>query len=244
LANRLIARWAVLHAVALPEEVYPYPRAKTKTVGIPLSSNYEHITEQLLKQYRHQAGLPLDAQLLLVTGGGNGAGPLNAAVVSNAGYLLQKHPKLHIVHIAGRALEQSLSAVYDAEMPAEARHRVQVLGFTTDFYLYSGAADVIIARAGATNLAEFAQQGKACIIVPADQLVGGHQIKNAQVFAEHEAIVLFTQDQAEQERRLGSAVSELLDDNKKRTELGTKLHAFAQNDAAEVLAALLLEKAA
>ncbi len=244
LANRLIARWALLHAVALPAAVYPYRPAKTQTVGIPLSEDYQHMTPSLTKQYRHQIGLPLDAQLLLVTGGGNGAQPLNDAVVANAAFLLQHHPKLHVVHIAGRALEQSLASAYDTEVTPEVRQRIEVIGFTTDFYRYSGAADVIIARAGATNLAEFAVQGKACIIVPAGQLVGGHQTKNAQIYAEQGAIMYFTQDQVEQERRLGTAVSNLLADDKARAELGDKLHAFAQGNAAETLATLLLEKAA
>lgn len=240
LANQLIARWASLHTVALPEDVYPYPLAKTKMVGIPLSANYEKATPALVKQYRHQLGLKPDAQLLLVTGGGNGADRLNNSVVANSKYLLQQHPKLVIAHIAGRALEATLSKAYDDLLAPEARKRVEVIGFTTDFYLYSGAADVIIARGGATNLAEFAVQGKACIIVPAEQLVGGHQVKNAQVLANRDAIELFTEAQAEQERRLALAVGKLLDDDAKRAELGKQLAKFARTDAAKELAVVLL----
>jgi UDP-N-acetylglucosamine--N-acetylmuramyl-(pentapeptide) pyrophosphoryl-undecaprenol N-acetylglucosamine transferase len=243
LANRLIARWADLHAVALPEELYPYPRRKTRTVGIPLSHDYVPMTVELTRQYKHQLGLPHDCQLLLVTGGGNGAEPLNAAVVASASWLLQKHPKLHIAHIAGRALENGLRASYEAVAQPQQLERVEVIGFTTDFYLYSGAADVVISRAGATTMAEFAEQGKACIIVPAEQLVGGHQVKNAQVYAKHGAIKLFTQAQAEQERRLATAVSDLLDDDAARTELGRNLHGFAKNDAAHELSGILLDMA-
>jgi UDP-N-acetylglucosamine--N-acetylmuramyl-(pentapeptide) pyrophosphoryl-undecaprenol N-acetylglucosamine transferase len=240
LANRLIARWARLHAVALPEKLYPYPPAKTKTVGIPLSSDYVPINAELMKQYKHQIGVPPDSQLLLITGGGNGAETLNAAVVASASWLLQKHPRLHIAHIAGRALETGLRASYEAVLSETALRRVEVLGFTTDFYRYSGAADVIVARGGATNLAEFAAQGKACIIVPAEQLVGGHQVKNAEAYAHAGAIVLFSQAQAEQERRLATAVSDLLDSDDKRQDLSHKLHAFARNDAAHQLADILL----
>lgn len=241
LANRIIARWASLHAVALPEEVYPYPRPKTKMVGIPLNADYQPVTPAIAKQLKHQVGIKPDAQLLLVTGGGNGAEGLNQAVAENTPYLLKKYPKLHVAHIAGRALEKQLSNVYDKLLPAETRKRVEVIGFTTDFVQYSGAADVIIARGGATNLAEFAVQGKACIIVPAEQLVGGHQVKNAQVLADRGAIELFTQAQAEQERRLGLAVGELLDNPEKRAELGKHLATFAKTDAAHVLSMVLLE---
>jgi UDP-N-acetylglucosamine--N-acetylmuramyl-(pentapeptide) pyrophosphoryl-undecaprenol N-acetylglucosamine transferase len=241
LANRVIARWAKLHAVALPEDVYPYPLAKTKMVGIPLNADYQKVTPALAKQFKHQVGLPTEVQLLLVTGGGNGAEGLNQAVADNTPYLLQMYPKLRIAHVAGRALEAQLSTVYDGLLSSEVRKRVEVIGFTTDFARYSGAADVIIARGGATNLAEFAVQGKACIIVPAEHLVGGHQVKNAQVLADRGAIELFTQAQAEQERRLGLAVGELLDSSDKRAELGKNLSTFAKTDAAQELAMVLLD---
>src|SRR5579862_7870303 len=41
LANRIIARWATAHAVALPKELYNYPADKTFTVGVPISSDFE-----------------------------------------------------------------------------------------------------------------------------------------------------------------------------------------------------------
>ncbi|MGH7241279.1 MAG: UDP-N-acetylglucosamine--N-acetylmuramyl-(pentapeptide) pyrophosphoryl-undecaprenol N-acetylglucosamine transferase, partial [Candidatus Saccharimonadales bacterium] len=206
-----------------------------------LSADYQPVTPMIMKQLKHQVGIKPDDQLLLVTGGGNGAEGLNQAVAENTPYLLKKYPKLHVAHIAGRALEKQLSAVYDDLLSTEFRKRVEVIGFTTDFVHYSGAADVIIARGGATNLAEFAVQGKACIIVPAEQLVGGHQVKNAQVLADRGAIQLFTQAQAEQERRLGLAVGELLDTPGRRAELGKNLSTFAKTDAAEELAVVLLD---
>jgi UDP-N-acetylglucosamine--N-acetylmuramyl-(pentapeptide) pyrophosphoryl-undecaprenol N-acetylglucosamine transferase len=243
LANRLIARWAQLHAVALPEEIYPYSREKTQMVGIPLSHEYVHVTPALQAQYRKELGLEKYDQVLFVTGGGNGALSLNEAVIDNAAYLLKRYPGLCIVHVAGRIHETATHTAYDSKLPPEARKRVIVHGFLSGLYKNIGAADVIISRAGATNLAEYAVQGKACIIVPAEQLVGGHQIENAKVLQQRGAVVLLTQDQAEQERRLASVVGELLDDDAKRAALGKELHTFARTDAAEKLAMLLLERA-
>lgn len=241
LANRLIARWATLHAVALPEDTYPYPRVKTKTFGIPLSHEYKLVTIAAQAKFRKVLNLDAYKQILLVTGGGNGAERLNTAVIDNARYLLERHPGLCIVHVAGRGLEAATNTAYDQELSSEARKHVLVKGFITNFYQYSGAADVIIARAGATNLAEFAVQGRACVIVPAQQLVGGHQIENAKIFAKKGAIVLLTQDQIEQERRLATVVGELLTDNTKRAELGSNLTKFARDDAAQELAMVLLD---
>ena len=242
LANRLIARWARLHAVALPKEVYPYPQAKTLTVGIPLEHKYQPVTPALQKQYRQELELPLDAQVVLITGGGNGAAALNDVVLANASSLLKSYPALHLVHVAGRTLEDGVAKAYDGLLAAPERKRVTVLGFVTEFYRYSGAADVIVARAGATSLAGFAAQGKACVIIPAGQLVGDHQTKNAQVLANDGAIIMLTQEQAEQERRLAHVVAELLDNAVERRHLSEQLSHFAHPDAAKRLAMVLLEQ--
>jgi len=239
LANRLIARWAHIHAVALPAEFYPYPAAKTVMVGIPVSDMYQPVTPEQRQQYRKELGLKY-GQIILLTGGGNGARTLNEALVANTRYLLGTFPDLAIVHVAGRALEAETTQAYDALKLGVARNRVHVLGFVTDLYRYSGAADVVVARGGATTLAEFALQAKACVIVPAPHLVGGHQVKNTQAFAKEEAIIQLTEDQAEQPERLGRTVGELLRDDKKRTELARNLAAYAHPHAARELADLLI----
>ena len=242
LANRLIARGAAAHAVALPKELYPYPAAKTVTVGVPVSDQYQPITDALRQQYRQELGLQCE-QLVFLTGGGNGAGALNEALVANARYLLGTYPKLTIVHLAGRALEAQTNEAYDSLQLGSARSRVQVHGFVTDMYRYSGAADVVIARGGATSLAEFAQQQLACIIVPAPHLVGGHQVKNTDAFADRGAVVAMSEAQIEQPERLGRAIGELLTDSAARQALATRLATYARPQAAHDLAALILKLA-
>lgn len=238
LANRIIARWASLHAVALPSELYPYPSNKTVTVGVPISAEYEPVTPALLHKYRQEIGLPKAQQILLVTGGGNGADQLNRAVIANSAYLLKRYPGLHIVHIAGRALVATVEAGYQEELSVDARSRVIIKGFIGDLHRYSGAADVIIARGGATNLAEFAAQAKACIIIPSKQLIWN--VKNTEALVDRQAVITLTEDQAEQERRLASVVSDLLDHGAKRKELAKALASLARPDSAKDLAELIL----
>ena len=241
LANRLIARWARLHAVALPEDFYPYPRKKTITVGVPVSDDYQPMKVKLLAQYRHEIGLTAAQQLVLVTGGGNGSYALNQAIIANVGYLLRRHPNLILVHIAGRALAASVSASYDKDLDSTQRKRVIVKGFIGDLYRYSAVADVVIARGGATNLAEFAIQAKACVIVPSPHLIWN--VKNTDALADHHAVIKLDEDQAEQDGRLAAVIGELLTSDAMRTKLGQSLATFARPDAAERLAKLLLEEA-
>jgi len=237
LANRLIARWAHTHAVALPAELYPYPAEKTIVVGIPVSTSYEPVTPALRQEYREFLGLDY-VQVVLLTGGGNGARMLNEALIANAKYLLGTFPDLALVHIAGRALEAETNAGYDALQLGAARERVMVHGFVHDLYRYSGAADVVIARGGATNLAEFALQQAACVVVPSKQL--SWNVKNSRALAEREAILELTEDQVEQPERLGRTIGGLLEDEALRRKLADTIAAYAHPQAAKELARILV----
>ncbi len=241
LANRLIARWARLHAVALPEEVYPYKRSKIVTVGIPINPHYQLVTPDLMRRYRQQLNLPPTGHILLVTGGGNGAHNLNQYVLASSLQLLKRYPDLTIIHIAGRAHEAELAQAYADALDSQPRTRVIVKGFLDNLYIYSGAADVIIGRGGATNIAEWAAQSKACLIVPSPQLIWN--VKNNAELAKRGAVVQLTEVQTEQEGRLTQLISGLLDDPARRAELGAQLHLLARPDAAEHLAAILIEQA-
>ncbi|MBL8121503.1 glycosyltransferase [Candidatus Saccharibacteria bacterium] len=237
LANRLIARGATKHAVALPIELYPYPASKTVQVGIPAGEEYVPVTERMRTVYRHDIGLEAFKHVLLVTGGGNGARALNEIVVANIRYLLAAYPDLAIIHFAGRSLVQETNDAYDALKLGKARRRIIVEGFTADFYRYSGAADVVVARGGMSSLTEFALQHKACIIVPSRQLAWN--VKNSRALAKRSAIIELSEDQAEQPERLGRLVGELLDDPERRQKLGDTLSRLAHPAAARDIAEMI-----
>lgn len=242
LANRIIAKWAKVHAVALPKEVYSYPKDKTVTVGVPISHQYQPVPANELPELRKRLGLGNYNKVILVTGGGLGAQRLNDAVADCANDLLARYPNLAIVQLAGRNLEKDLRQKYKQILKPQATKRVVVKGFISNLYDYSGAADVVITRAGGTSLAEFAAQAKACIVVPNPLLTGGHQLKNAQVLADRHAVKLLPNDKlAADHSALMPVLVDLLDHPKKIQDLGVKLHKMAQPDAAKRLAMVLLD---
>ncbi len=245
LANRIIARWARLHAVALPKEVYAYPSAKTVTVGVPVSHQFHALTKEDVARARRQIEIPQPARLLLVTGGGNGADSLNTAVVRCMPDLFERYPNLHVVHISGRALETKTRQMYAQTLGRQDAQRVIVKGHVTNLYVYSAAADIIITRAGATSMAEFAVQGKACVVVPNPILTGGHQLKNAKVLADRKAVRLVDERYVRDDPQgaFMPALTELFDDPKKAAVLSAKLSELARPNAAHLLAVLLLEVA-
>jgi UDP-N-acetylglucosamine--N-acetylmuramyl-(pentapeptide) pyrophosphoryl-undecaprenol N-acetylglucosamine transferase len=155
---------------------------------------------------------------------------------------LRHYPDLVILHAAGRQNEVEMRRVYQMLLKPAEQARVVVKGFVNDLYRYSGAADVVVTRAGATHLAEFAVQAKACIIVPNPNLTGGHQLKNAQSLAERgAALVLPENELIPPSERLAAACSQLLTNNHQRHQLADNLAALAHPRAAHELAQLLLK---
>jgi UDP-N-acetylglucosamine--N-acetylmuramyl-(pentapeptide) pyrophosphoryl-undecaprenol N-acetylglucosamine transferase len=233
LANRLVSRWVVCHATGMPPEYYQYPKNKIKYVGVIVGEAYQPVTTQLKKQYRQTLKLPEDAQILLVTGGSGGASSINKAVVALAPGLLEAIPQLHIIHVTGNGKE----GVYKGY---EHEH-LHVSGLLQNFYQYTGAADVIITRAGANTVAEFGVQQKACIVVPNPLLTGGHQLKNAELLKQKQAAIIVDEaDLSSNPEVLQVAINNLFQHADKREELGKRLYDLTVTDAADSLAKLLL----
>jgi UDP-N-acetylglucosamine--N-acetylmuramyl-(pentapeptide) pyrophosphoryl-undecaprenol N-acetylglucosamine transferase len=244
LANRIIAKWAERHAVALPADQYAYPADKTVTTGIPVQETFQPVNTTLRTAYRAEINVPTAAQLLFVIGGGLGSQRINTAVAQALPHLLTEYPKLYMVQSVGRANEASVRAQYESHLSAKEMQRITVVGYIDDVYRYSGAADVVVTRAGATNLAEFALQGKACVVIPSPFLAGGHQLKNADYLAEQgAAIVIPENDLLHDPNRLAKQVSDLLRDPTQVAQLGKALHSFAHPHATEDLAALIIKVA-
>jgi UDP-N-acetylglucosamine--N-acetylmuramyl-(pentapeptide) pyrophosphoryl-undecaprenol N-acetylglucosamine transferase len=236
LANRLVARWAKWHATGMPADYYPYPQAKIRYVGVLVSNDYLPVSATLQAAYKKELGIPPEHRLLLVTGGSLGARRLNTAMTGLAPTLLEKHHDLHIVHQVGKGNDKTYGP-YQHE-------RLQVLEFMEGMHRYTGAADVVVTRAGANTLAELGVQGKACIVVPNPLLTGGHQLKNAAYLTEQAAAMVIEESTLTPSAdTLRAAIESLLTDAAQAQAFAHKLQSITVKNAAQQLAELLLTTA-
>ncbi len=235
LANRLVSKWVNVHATALPAEYYPYAADKVKPVGVLVEHDYQPVSAAMQAEYKHQLGLPENASLVLITGGSSGAERINKAVASIIDELLQKHSLLYVIHQAG----YGKTGIYkDYHHP-----RLTVLEFMKPMFVYTGAADIIVTRAGGNAMAEFGTQGKPCIVIPNPDLTGGHQLKNAALLAEQGAArVIAEADLYDSQRGLLPVLSDLLADSVARAKLAVQLQAITIQGAAHKLAELLISQ--
>jgi UDP-N-acetylglucosamine--N-acetylmuramyl-(pentapeptide) pyrophosphoryl-undecaprenol N-acetylglucosamine transferase len=241
LANRIVGRWAKVHATGMPPEFYGYPKSTIEYVGIPIDERIKKVTPKIMNQCREQLGLPPSGSVLLLSGGGNGSVRLNELLLSVAKNLLEADLSLRILHITGKAHQPGVEQAYKQKLPKPELDRVMVEGFTPDFYAYSAAADLVVTRAGATTLAELAAEGKACVIIPSPFLTGGHQLKNARQLADAGAAVVA--DETIEPDEFLVIVNELLSNDHRRFELAKNMYATAKTDAAARLASIIISSA-
>jgi UDP-N-acetylglucosamine--N-acetylmuramyl-(pentapeptide) pyrophosphoryl-undecaprenol N-acetylglucosamine transferase len=234
LANRMVGRWATIHATALPAEHYrQYDASSVRQVGVLVEHHYQPVTPDIQKEYKRALALPEASQILLVTGGSSGAQRLNDVMKTVTPMLLNRFPDLNIIHQVGKG---NAGAYGDYE-----HDRLRVVEFMQPMYQYTGAADLVITRAGANTLAEFGVQGKACIVIPSRFLSGGHQLKNAaHLETQHAIVQLDEMDLESNPALLGEAVAALLEEPAARQQLAANLQALTIPDAAAKLADILL----
>lgn len=234
LTNRLLARGATAIATGAPLHHYPYPQEKTRYVGIPIADDFHPFTSDQRMAMKAELGFNGAKPLLVVTGGGLGAKRLNDAVMNSLEALL---PLTSVLLVSG-------TGHYD-----ELRARIPEDG--ADFQLKAfvskgmarvlGAADIVIARAGATTIMELAALAKPTILVPNAYLTGGHQLKNAAAFAENGAVLILHEDAIEADPTLlAQTVKNLLVDKAKLEEMQQAFFAYAKPEAAKDVADLLV----
>jgi UDP-N-acetylglucosamine--N-acetylmuramyl-(pentapeptide) pyrophosphoryl-undecaprenol N-acetylglucosamine transferase len=242
LANRIVGRWARIHATGMPAEYYKYPKDTTRFVGIPLKEAIVPVDPQKQMEYKTELGIPADKKVILVAGGGLGAKSLNESVIAMAPELFRSNPDSLILHFTGAQHAEEVQNKYQASLSDADLQKVRTIGFSPDYYKYSGAADLVITRAGATSLAELSVQGKACIVIPSPFLTGGHQVKNAHRLNDMDAVETLPNNATPHE--LYKLVDRLLNNESERARLAVNLSKTAKMNAAGELAGIILEVAA
>ena len=160
--------------------------AKTVVIGNPVRE------EVLLLGERAFVPPAADEPLrILVTGGSQGASILSRVVPAAVGLLPDEtRRRLRIVH-QGRAedLDAAREAYADAGIMAE------LSGYLADLPQRIAAAHLVIARAGASTMAELAVIGRPAILVPFAAAMDDHQSANAAEFIAAGAGRLLTERQ-------------------------------------------------
>jgi UDP-N-acetylglucosamine--N-acetylmuramyl-(pentapeptide) pyrophosphoryl-undecaprenol N-acetylglucosamine transferase len=174
---------------------------------------------------------------LLVTGGSQGALPINRTFVDAMDRLAARKNDLRIVHQTGER-------DYDAVRTAYARREInaEVLPFLTNMAERFAWADVIVCRAGAITAAEIAAAGRAAIFIPFGRATDSHQLRNAQEMSRAGAGRLISETDLTADK-LTAEIFSLLDQPQEIEKLSTAARGLARPHAARDIVDLIEEAA-
>jgi len=199
--------------------------AKAQMTGCPVRPEFFAI----------QSRKPAKPFRVLVTGGSQGALPVNRAFMEAAELLAKRNTEMRIVHQTGERDYNNVRAAY-------ARHEmeVEVAPFLTNMAERFAWADVIVCRAGAITAAEIAAAGRAAIFIPFGKATDSHQLRNAQEMVNAGAGRLIRESELNGER-LTKEIFSLLDQPGDIATLSTNARSLAHPNAAREIVDLIEE---
>lgn len=209
------------------KDAVEYLRVKDRTfiTGDPVRKS---LAETDPAKARKTLGIGADERVLFVVGGSLGAKAINSAI---AGLLevLEKEG-VTVIWQTGKSTYQSFKKF--------GSDRVKIFPFIENMNDAYSAADVVLARAGATTLAELAFLNKPSVLVPLPQAAENHQFKNARSMVDAGAALLVEERNIETD--LLPSLTGLLNNTEAREEMINKLKNLGGKDAAEVIARRVL----
>jgi UDP-N-acetylglucosamine--N-acetylmuramyl-(pentapeptide) pyrophosphoryl-undecaprenol N-acetylglucosamine transferase len=161
--NRLLAPWVRKVATSF-EETRRYFGGRGVLTGNPIRSEFRPARRRDRDGSFH----------VLIFGGSQGSRALNSAVLDALPHLRPHRAHLTFLHGTGHADLKRVSAAYAAsELEATVREYLQEIREAYEL------ADLVIARSGASTVAEIAVCGRASILVPLPTAAHDHQRFNA-----------------------------------------------------------------
>ncbi len=229
LSNRLLSPFAVRAYTAFPEVDRYFRPSIVRRFGVPLRraftpASYESHSDKLS---------------LLVLGGSQGAKALNDTLPRALVRVKNRVPGLSVIHQTGPDREVETRALYDS---LGLSGMTSVVPFIDDMARSLMAADIIVARAGASTLAELCAVGRPSILIPYPFAADDHQFHNASSLERRGAAVTLRQDDATVER-VASEIERLVLSADRRAAMASAAAGIGAPDAAKRIATDLLELA-
>ena len=188
-ANRLLAPLARQIATAYELPPRTFPAAKTRWVGNPVRAALLHPPSRA--EARAFFRLRPEGLVCFCIGGSQGAAGLNRMLLELAGRMTDPDcpaGQWQLLWSTGHQhYKQVVENLHDMGVdPGE--HSINP--FVLEMARAYAAADVVVARSGATTLAELTAVGRPAVLVPLPTAKGGHQHTNARRLAQSGAAEL------------------------------------------------------
>lgn len=219
LANRMLAKIVRKIFISIPGSDKRFPSDKCVLTGNPVR-----------KEVRAMAGGEKRGEdfTLVVMGGSLGAHSINVMMIDGVRLIKRMFPEgFNIIHQTGKQDVKTVRAVYEeVGIPAK------VASFFSQMPFVLAKADLVVARAGATSLAELTVMGKPMILVPYPHAADNHQEINADWLVQGGAAIKCMESETTG-MDLAKIILDLVENQPKRERMATMAHRLGEPDAAK-----------
>lgn len=220
--NRLLGPLTRRIYVGFPEVAPAFRGREVRWTGVPLRRRFEPAAP----------APPRDVPHLLVLGGSQGAKGLNDALPEAVATCRARGRELRVLHQAGRDKDAQVRQRYQELGLAE---QAEVRPFIDDVAGALADADVVVARSGASSVAELCAVGRPAILVPYPHAADDHQRHNAESLARAGGAICIVQPEASA-TRVAAELLPLVSDLALRRRMAERAAERGRPDAAAQIA--------
>jgi UDP-N-acetylglucosamine--N-acetylmuramyl-(pentapeptide) pyrophosphoryl-undecaprenol N-acetylglucosamine transferase len=207
LTNKFLSRFVDKVATCFDVAANYFPSEKVVLTGNPRASEVLGMQDFSVLQ---SLGLQHDKQTVLVFGGSRGARPLNDAVINALDAIAGK--PYQVLYVTGEAHYEKVKQEIDQRQRA---NNLVVVPFIYNMPEVLRVVDLVVARAGATSLAELTALGIPSVLIPSPYVTNNHQEKNARALTDVNAALMLLEKDLTNETLVASIDEVLLDKSKK-----------------------------
>ena len=232
--NKILSKKAKMICVAYDNMERFFPHEKIKLTGNPVRKSLID-----MRSYRKEAikamGLDEEKKCILIVGGSLGARSINEAIIANI-ETIRANSNIQFIWQTGKLYFEEMK-----ERAAEGKGKpdnLVITDFVSNMADALGAADLVVSRAGAGSISEFALLGKAVILVPSPNVSEDHQTKNAMALVEKGAAIHIADAKAKEE--LVAKAVETVNSPETIASLEQNVEKLGRPNAAEIIASEVL----
>jgi UDP-N-acetylglucosamine--N-acetylmuramyl-(pentapeptide) pyrophosphoryl-undecaprenol N-acetylglucosamine transferase len=226
LTNRLLARTVGRAYLTYPGTAARFGAERARVFGNPVRRSFVEAAQLALHD---PAGVEARARRILVLGGSQGARGVNEAVPVALALADVSGQSVSVLHQTGEAMVDEVRKRYRGLGVS-----AEVVPFIDDMARAYASASLVIARAGATTLAELCAIGKPSILIPYPHAAEDHQAMNALAMERAGAAIAIREDELSAEV-LAARVRELLRGNIQRRNMAEAARRLGRPEAAAAI---------
>jgi len=219
--TRMLEKYAKEIHISFEDSIkYFKDKSKLKLTGTPVREGLLNISrEEALKSF----GLNDSKKTLLVLGGSLGAASINDAVANSISFFEEK--EIQVIWQTGKN--------YYSKYRHLSSDKIVVKDFIEEMNFAYSASNLIIARAGATTIAELLTLAIPAALVPSPNVAANHQYYNAKSLADQDAAILVEDHLLKDKIK---EISLIIFNDKKLNDLRMNAKRISKPDAAEIIA--------